>query len=145
MVAAGFMISLQDAVTKWLTGSYPVGEVIFIRSLFVYLPVVLFVWREGGVRCLKTRRPGAQVLCCWHCQTNLNRPAKAAGRWRSGRQLTPLGQGGGTVLSEDVAAIEVTVMIEMIVDRGVDGGKLLQSLHVPELRHRTLSSSERLM
>jgi S-adenosylmethionine uptake transporter len=64
MVAAGFMVSLQDAVTKWLTGSYPVGEVIFIRSLFVYLPVVLFVWREGGVRCLKTRRPGAQVLCC---------------------------------------------------------------------------------
>lgn len=64
MVAAGFMVSLQDAVTKWLTGGYPVGEVIFIRSLFVYLPVVLFVWREGGVRCLKTRRPGAQVLCC---------------------------------------------------------------------------------
>lgn len=64
MVAAGFMISLQDAVTKWLTGSYPIGEVIFIRSLFVHLPVAWFVWREGGVRCLKTRRPGAQALCC---------------------------------------------------------------------------------
>lgn len=64
MVAAGFMISLQDAVTKWLTGSYPVGEVIFIRSLFVYLPVAWFVWREGGVRCLKIHRPGAQALCC---------------------------------------------------------------------------------
>ncbi len=37
-----------------------------------------------------------------HCQTNLNRPAKGAGPRRSGRQLTPLGQGGGTVLSEDV-------------------------------------------
>ena len=63
-----------------------------------------------------------------HCQTNLSRPAKGAGPRRSGRQLTPLGQGGGTVLSEDVAAIEVTVLIEMIMDRGVDGGKLLQSL-----------------
>ncbi len=63
-----------------------------------------------------------------HCQTNLNRPAKGAGPKRSGRQLTPLGQGGGTVPSEDVAAIEVTVLIEMIMDRGVDGGKLLQSL-----------------
>ena len=75
-----------------------------------------------------------------HCQTNLNRPAKGAGPWRSGRQLTPLGQGGGTVLSEHVAAIEVAVVIEMIMDRGVDGGKLLQSLYIPELRHRALSS-----
>jgi hypothetical protein len=80
-----------------------------------------------------------------HCQTNLNRPAKGAAPRRSSRQLPPLGQGGGTVLSEDVAAIEVTVLIEMIMDRGVDGGKLLHSLYVPELRHRTLSSSERLM
>jgi hypothetical protein len=80
-----------------------------------------------------------------HCQTNLSRPAKGAGPMRSGRQLTPLGQGGGTVLSENVAAIEVAVLIEMIMDRGVDGGKLLQSLYVPELRHRTLSSPERLM
>ncbi len=59
--------------------------------------------------------------------------------------MPPLGQGGGTVLSEDVAAIEVTVLIEMILDRGVDGGKLLQSPYVPEFRHCTLSSSERLM
>ncbi len=80
-----------------------------------------------------------------HCQTNLSRPAKGAGPRRSGRQLTPLGQGVGTVLSEDVAAIEVTVLIEMIMDRGVDGGKLLQSHYVPELRHRIFSSSERLM
>ncbi len=27
-------------------------------------------------------------------------------------------------------------LIEVIVDRGVDGGKLLQGLHVPELCHR---------
>ena len=54
-------------------------------------------------------------------------------------------QGGGTVLSEDVAAIEVTVLIEMIMDRGVDGGKLLKCLDTPELRHRPLSSSEGLV
>ncbi len=51
-----------------------------------------------------------------HCQTNLNRPANGAGLRRSGRQLTPLGQGGGTGLFEDVAAIEVAVLIEMIMD-----------------------------
>jgi hypothetical protein len=31
-----------------------------------------------------------------------------------GRQLTPLGQGGGVVLLEDVAAVEVTIRVEVI-------------------------------
>ncbi len=101
-------------------------------------------WMAAGHNALRGSGPG-QKHAVAHCQTNPNRPAKGAGARRSGRQLTPLGQDGGTVLSEDVAALEVTALIEMIVDRGVDGGKLLQSLYVPELRHRTLSSSERLV
>ncbi len=80
-----------------------------------------------------------------HCQTNLSRPAKGAGPRRSGRQLTPLGQGGRAVLFEDIAAIEVTVVVEMVLDRGMDGGELLQGLDVPEFRHRSLSSSKRLV
>ncbi len=44
---------------------------------------------------------------------------------------------------EDGAAVEVTVLIEMIMDRGVDGGEFLKGLDVPEIRHRILSSSER--
>ena len=51
-----------------------------------------------------------------HCQTNVNGPAKGAALRRSGRQLTPLGQGGRTVLFEDVAAVEVTVVVEVVVD-----------------------------
>jgi len=51
-----------------------------------------------------------------HCQTNLNGPAKVAGLKRSGRQLTPLGQGGRTILFEDVAAVEVAVVVEVVVD-----------------------------
>ena len=35
---------------------------------------------------------------------------------RSGRKLTPLSQSGRVVLLEDVAAIEMTVQVEMIVD-----------------------------
>ncbi len=55
------------------------------------------------------------------CQTNLIRTATGAGPRRLGRQLTPFGRGGRAVFLEDAAAIEVTVPIEMIVDRGVDG------------------------
>ncbi len=50
------------------------------------------------------------------CQTNLNGPAKGADLRRSGRQLTPLGQGGSTVLFENIAAVEVAVLVEVVVD-----------------------------
>ena len=40
-----------------------------------------------------------------HCKTKLSGPTKGAGLRRSGCQLTPLGQGGRTVLLEDVAAV----------------------------------------
>ena len=51
-----------------------------------------------------------------HCQTNLSWPAKGAGLRRSGCELTPLGQGGRTVLFEDITAVEVAVVVEVVVD-----------------------------
>ena len=33
-------------------------------------------------------------------------------------------------------------MVEVIVDRGMGSGELLENLHVPELRHRSFSPSE---
>jgi len=56
--------------------------------------------------------------------------------------LTPFRECGSVVLLEDISAVEVTVLVEVVVDRGMGGGKLLESLHVPELRHRSFSSSE---
>jgi hypothetical protein len=49
--------------------------------------------------------------------------------------LTPFRECGSAVLFEDVATVEVAVVVEVVVDRGVGGGKLLESFHVPELRH----------
>jgi hypothetical protein len=51
-------------------------------------------------------------------------------------QLTQVGQGGGSVLFESFAAVQVTVEIEMIVDRGVDRGEFLQRLYVPYFHRR---------
>ena len=51
-----------------------------------------------------------------HCQTNLNQPAKGAGLGRSGRELTPLGQGSSAVLFEDIASVKVAVLVEVVVD-----------------------------
>ncbi len=60
------------------------------------------------------------------CQSNANQSPKYEATLPSGRQLTPLGQRGRAVLLEDVAAVEVAVEVEMIVDRSVNGGKFLQ-------------------
>ena len=60
-------------------------------------------------------------------------------------KLTPSRECGSAVLLEDIAAVEVTVLVEVIVDRSMGGGKLLEGFHVPELRHRSFSSTERLV
>ena len=57
----------------------------------------------------------------------------------------PLGQGGGSVLFENVAAVEMALVVEVVVDRGVDGGEFLQGLDVSEPRHRPFPTSKRMM
>ena len=79
------------------------------------------------------------------CQSNANQSPKHPKSRPSGRKLTPLSQSGRAVLLEDISAVEVAVLIEVIVDRGVNGSKLLQGLYVPEFRHRPLSSSKGLV
>jgi len=47
-------------------------------------------------------------------------------RWRfSGGELMPFSERRRSVLLEDIAAVEVAVLIEVIMDRGVNRGKLL--------------------
>ena len=79
------------------------------------------------------------------CQFNAN--LSPIGRETAGSRdkLTPLSQRGGTVLLESLAAVELTIEVEVVVDRGMDGSKFLQGFHVPEFRHRALSSPEWLM
>ena len=63
----------------------------------------------------------------------------------SRRQPTPFDHGGSAIFFKSFAAVEMTVEIEMIVDRGANGREFLQGFHVPEFRHRPFPSSERLM
>ena len=63
----------------------------------------------------------------------------------SGCQLTPLGQGGDPGPFENFAAVEMAFVVELVVDRGMDGSKFLQGLYVPEIGHCRFPSSERLV
>jgi hypothetical protein len=67
----------------------------------------LFTPASGAVRLMRTRLQNAR------------KPRL------SGRKLAPLEQGSGAALLANVAAVEVAVQIEVSVDRGVNGSKLL--------------------
>ncbi len=45
----------------------------------------------------------------------------------------PLGQGGGSALFENVAVGEMTFVVEVVVDQGLDDGKLLRIIHLTRL------------
>lgn len=60
-------------------------------------------------------------------------------------QPAPLGESGAVGLLEGVSGIEVAVLVEVVVDRRVNGGELLKTSHLPEAEHRPLPSSQRQM
>ena len=60
-------------------------------------------------------------------------------------ELTPLSESGSAVKLEFFSAVEVAFLVEMIVDRRVDGDEFLQGSHAPKADHCPFSSSEWLM
>ena len=62
MIAGAAFLTLNDGVMKWMTASYPIGEVIFIRSLFVLIPVAFLAWRAGGLGALRVHDIRGQAV-----------------------------------------------------------------------------------
>jgi len=62
MLAGVFLFSLNDAVGKWLVGTYWVGELMLIRSTTMLILLAPFVWRAGKAAFLNAPRPGLQVV-----------------------------------------------------------------------------------
>lgn len=56
MCAAAGLWVLHDAISKWLTESYSIFQVLFMRSLFAFLPLTVFLQREQGFAGLVTPR-----------------------------------------------------------------------------------------
>ena len=44
-IAGGALLTLNDGVMKWLTGSYPIGEILFVRGAFAFIPILFLAWR----------------------------------------------------------------------------------------------------
>ena len=61
-VLGGALLTMNDAVLKWLTVDYPVGQLLFIRGLFVLLAISLIVWRSGGLAVIRVNSFRGQAL-----------------------------------------------------------------------------------
>jgi drug/metabolite transporter (DMT)-like permease len=56
------ILTTSDAVSKFLTARYPVGELIFLRGLFVMVPVLWMVQARGGLAALTIVDPRGQAM-----------------------------------------------------------------------------------
>lgn len=57
MLVAGVLMSSNNAILKWVTAGYPPGEIMFIRGVFIWLPIIILIARAGGPRTIIIQRP----------------------------------------------------------------------------------------
>jgi drug/metabolite transporter (DMT)-like permease len=62
ILAAFFIFSIVDGTAKWLGQAYEPVQIVFFAHLFALIPIAVFVWRNGGLASLRTRRPLAHAL-----------------------------------------------------------------------------------
>ena len=62
MILAVFLFSCMDALIKWTASSYPIGQIVFFRNVFAFIPVAFFVRQAGGIAVLRSRRLGGHVM-----------------------------------------------------------------------------------
>lgn len=57
LIGAVVFLTFSDSIIKWLSPYYPLHEITLFRAVFAILVVFVFVYLEGGLATLKTRRP----------------------------------------------------------------------------------------
>ncbi|CUH41240.1 hypothetical protein RUM4293_00108 [Ruegeria atlantica] len=139
--------ALVESAVRWTFSTS--GGLDFIKKIGI---VVFSIWAirlaarvlaRMSKKALDRQRELSEALerCC---QTNSNQSQFAAETVNlSGTKLTPLAKSGGACQLEGVPAGERSFLVEVVVDRGMDGGEFLQTSHAPETLHRALTSSKR--
>ena len=57
-VASAFLFAVMSVLVRWLGDRYPVGQVVFFRSAFAVLPVVIiYALRRELIAALRIGRP----------------------------------------------------------------------------------------
>src|SRR5215813_3000877 len=64
-VASAFLFAVMSVLVRWLGDRYPVGQVVFFRSAFAVLPVVIiYAWRGELIAALRIGRPIRHLVRC---------------------------------------------------------------------------------
>lgn len=87
--------------------------------------------RPGGSN---LRTPDTETVCShrqWRCwQTNSNQsPPGQSHCPLFGAETAPFGESGGAVLLEEASTAEAALLVEVIEERGVDGGEFPKTSH----------------
>lgn len=62
MLIGSAVLTLNDALIKSVLAGYPTGQVLFIRGVFVWPWILIFVMRSGGLASLRINDFGGQIL-----------------------------------------------------------------------------------
>jgi drug/metabolite transporter (DMT)-like permease len=62
MVGATVMFASSSAIAKWQIATYPVGELMLVRTLASLAICALIILPRSGLAVFRTRRPGAHLL-----------------------------------------------------------------------------------
>jgi drug/metabolite transporter (DMT)-like permease len=62
MLVGAAVLTLNDALIKALSATYPTGEMLFIRGVFVWPWILLFTMRSGGLASLRVHNVSGQAL-----------------------------------------------------------------------------------
>jgi drug/metabolite transporter (DMT)-like permease len=62
MIVGCLLLTVNDALMKWLTAGYPIGEIVVVRNLFAYIFIAALAWRAGGISTLRVGSVRAQSL-----------------------------------------------------------------------------------
>jgi len=53
LLISGAILSFTDGLSKYLTGQFPPGEILFFRAFFIFIPIGFMVWRSGRLASLR--------------------------------------------------------------------------------------------
>lgn len=62
MLLSVFFYSINDALLKWLAGTYHPMQIIFCRSFFTFLPLIVYAIYKGSLESFTTTKYGHQIL-----------------------------------------------------------------------------------
>jgi drug/metabolite transporter (DMT)-like permease len=62
MCLSVLVFATMNVVVKWQSSIYPVGDLVFFRSVFALIPCAVLIRRSGGIATLRTTRPFGHAL-----------------------------------------------------------------------------------